>query len=425
VNRAATNAAAYDAEPAPPAGGELVGLLAEFTSPEELLAAAREVRTAGYTRWDAHSPFPVHGLDGAMGLRPTRLPWIVMLCGLAGAAGGLLLQWWTNAVNYPFHVSGKPFFSLPANIPVMFETTVLLAAIGAVFGMLALNGLPLLHNAFFSRPKFRRVTTDRFFISIEAGDPKFDEARTRQFLDSLGSAALESVHSAPAARPPAWMFRAAVVIGVLLLVPPALIARARVSKSPNPPIHLVQDMDNQEKFKTQRADPLFADGRAMRPPVLGTIARGDYRPDDHLEHGYHLIGTSEDGAPRVEYEGTFPPSLTLDEAFVRRGQQRFEIYCAPCHGLDGSGQGIVSLRAVAREQATWVQPTSLQDPLVRDRPVGHLFNTITKGIRTMPAYGDQIAVQDRWAIVAYLRALQRSTQARIEDVPESLRSELR
>lgn len=178
-------------QPPPPARTRLAGYLAEFHTPGAILHAAQQVRDAGYTRWDVHTPFPVHGMDRAMGLKRTRLPWIVFVCGATGAGGALLMQWWMNAVDYPFRISGKPFFSLPANIPIMFELTVLLAAFGAFFGMLALNGLPRLYHAVFLSRRFRRVTTDRFFISIECDDPQFDPQRTRTFLESLGASAVE------------------------------------------------------------------------------------------------------------------------------------------------------------------------------------------------------------------------------------------
>jgi hypothetical protein len=168
-----------------PAAGPY-GLLIEFDSVDALIHAAARVRDAGYTKWDVYTPFPVHGLDQAMGIPRTRLPLIVFAAGLSGALGGLLLQWWTNAVDYPFVISGKPLFSLPANIPIIFELTILLAAFGAFFGMLALNGLPALYHSLFRSRRFTRVTTDRFFICIEAADPKYDPRQTRSLLASLG-----------------------------------------------------------------------------------------------------------------------------------------------------------------------------------------------------------------------------------------------
>lgn len=174
-------------------GRTLHGLMVEFDSVDALLHGAKRVRDAGYTDWDAYSPFPVHGLDQAMGMKRTRLPLLVFMCGFAGAVTGLILQWWTNAVDYPFIVSGKPLFSLPANIPVIFELTILFAAFGAFFGMIVFNGLPALYHALFTSRRFRRATSDRFFICIEATDPGFDAAATRKLLDSIGGTNIEEV----------------------------------------------------------------------------------------------------------------------------------------------------------------------------------------------------------------------------------------
>ena len=162
--------------------GKLWGLLAEFATPHDLVRAAARVRDAGYTKWDAHTPFPVHGLDDAMGIRTTRLPFLVLGAGIVGTASGLLMQWWMNAVDYPLIISGKPFNSLPADIPVTFELTVLLASLAAFIGMLVLNNLPRFHHPLFASNAFRRVTTDAFFLAIEAEDPRFDVAKTEQLL---------------------------------------------------------------------------------------------------------------------------------------------------------------------------------------------------------------------------------------------------
>lgn len=176
------------AEPA-----QLVGLLAEYETVDDVVTAAEAVRRDGYLRWDVHSPFPIHGIDDAMGIRPTVLPWIVLCGGLCGLTTGLLLQWFCNAYDYPFLISGKPLWSLPANIPVIFELTVLFSALTAVFGMLGLNRLPMLYNPLFKHDRFRRATDDRFFVFIDAGDPKFDETRATSLLKEMGAVAVERV----------------------------------------------------------------------------------------------------------------------------------------------------------------------------------------------------------------------------------------
>ena len=167
--------------------GQTYGLLAEFKTPAEIYEAAAQVKEKGYRHFDCHTPFPVHGMEKAMGLGDSHVGWIVLFSGMTGGALGLLLQWWTSAVDYPLIIGGKPFFSYQAFVPVTFELTILLSAFGAVFGMLALNRLPRLYHPVFKVPEFRRASDDRFFISIEARDPRFDLEETRQFLEGLGA----------------------------------------------------------------------------------------------------------------------------------------------------------------------------------------------------------------------------------------------
>jgi Protein of unknown function (DUF3341) len=175
--------------------GPYYGLLAEFATPADLYHACERVRDAGFTRWDAHTPFPVHGLAGAMGLRRSPLPWIVLGMGLLGAALAFLLQWWVHASAYPLVISGKPYFAWPAYVPITFEVAVLFGALGAVFGMLGLNQLPMHHHPLFRSRVFERVTDDAFFISIESWDPRFDQSATRTLLESLGARSVEVLES--------------------------------------------------------------------------------------------------------------------------------------------------------------------------------------------------------------------------------------
>jgi hypothetical protein len=176
-----------------PEGTKHYGVLARFSGPQELYRACERVRDAGYRKWDAHTPFPIHGLDAAMGLRQSGLSWIVLVLGLGGAAGGMLLQWWISAVAYPLVISGKPFFSWPAFVPVTFELGVLGGALGAVFGMFGLNKLPMLHHPLFNSEQFERFSDDGFFISIEAWDRKFDADTTTRFLREIGATDVELV----------------------------------------------------------------------------------------------------------------------------------------------------------------------------------------------------------------------------------------
>ena len=161
------------------------GLLAEFTEPTSLVQAAARAHEAGYKRFDAYSPFPIEELQEALGMHHTRLPLIVLIGGLCGGIGGYALQFWVATMAYPVNIGGRPLHSWPAFIPVTFECTILAAALSAVLGMLALNGLPMPYHPVFNVPRFALASRNRFFLCIQARDEKFDLVKTRQFLETL------------------------------------------------------------------------------------------------------------------------------------------------------------------------------------------------------------------------------------------------
>jgi mono/diheme cytochrome c family protein len=384
----------------------LHGLVAYYADVDSLLGAVRRVREAGYKRFDAHSPFPVHGIDPVMGIRPTILPWLVLGAGLTGCAGALLMQWWTNGRDYAFLISGKPLFGLPAAIPVTFEVIILMSAFMTFFGMLALNKLPLFSNPLLRTKGFGRVTADRFAISIEAADACFEADATRELLQSTSAIGIEVCESdeSPAAVP--RVIKQLTMVGATVaLIPPALIAMERYGTSTTPRIHIIPDMDFQSKAKTQSASLIFEDGRAMRAPVEGTLAYGEWIEDEYRATG-KVAGQLGTGFP-----------YDIDRQVMERGRQRYDIFCGVCHGADGLGRGPIAVRAEQLEESAWVPPTNLHDERLQTLPEGELFDVITNGVRTMPAYAAQMSVDDRWAVIAYLRALQRSRNATVDDLP--------
>jgi hypothetical protein len=170
-----------------------VGLLAEYSNPGELVEAVEAVRREGYSKIDTFTPFPIHGMDRSMGLSPSKLGYIVIGGGITGCALAFLMQWWMGAVDYPLNISGKPLFSVEPSVPIAFELTILFAALGAVAGMLALNGLPKPYNPLFYSERFGRATDDAFFLHVAAADGAYDRAGTSSLLRDLGALSVEYV----------------------------------------------------------------------------------------------------------------------------------------------------------------------------------------------------------------------------------------
>src|SRR5262249_33031470 len=165
----------------------IYGVMAEFSSPESLLEATHKAYAEGFRRMDAYTPFPVDGLAEALGFHKTTVPLMVLIGGLIGCIGGFYLQYWVAVIDYPINVGGRPLNSWPSFIPVTFELTILVAALAAVLGLLALNGLPMPYHPVFNVERFELASRNRFFLCIEAVDPKFDREATRRFLASAGA----------------------------------------------------------------------------------------------------------------------------------------------------------------------------------------------------------------------------------------------
>ncbi len=205
-------------------------------------------------------------------------------------------------------------------------------------------------------------------------------------------------------RPPWWMVLGLIVVITATWIPLYLIFKQRNSFSTLPKIHYIQDMDNQPSFGAQAPSALFADGRATRSHVAGTVARGNLRDDDHFFRGYQMVG--QDSTEVVEFFQEIPDAIKMNDSLIARGAERYDIYCAVCHDSKGQGNGLVHQHAMALQEPQWVPPTNLLTQEIRDRPAGQLFQAMSDGVRNMPGYKTQINVEDRWAIVAYVRQLQ-------------------
>lgn len=408
------------------------GVVGIYDNVDSLLDAAKRVRDAGFTRWDSHTPFPVHGIDGAMGIRRTFLPWLTLVMGLTGLTLGILGQWWVNAHGYAFQISGKPIWSLPANIPVAFEVTIAFSAFTTFFGMLAINRLPRLSHPLHKLAQFTRVTSDRFAVVVESRDPRFDAAGVRKLLASGAEQVVECPEDTSRAALPGWLHGVAAIATCLTLVPLAMAYRGRHATSSEPRYAVWTDMSFQRKVKPQRlveltaggipvregGELLFADSRGFRAQVPGTVAVGQMHDDEELRYGVVAntstpVGREVDsttGVPAVQWLSGFPASLTIDEAFLDRGEERFGIYCSVCHGVRADGLGAVALRSKELKAARWgwVDPKNLLLETTVNRTNGELFHIAGHGISTMKGYAAQISVADRWAIVAWVRALQAS-----------------
>ncbi|MEM9643879.1 MAG: quinol:electron acceptor oxidoreductase subunit ActD [Planctomycetota bacterium] len=436
------------------------GVVAEYTDVDSLLKACRRIRDAGYTKTDAYTPFPVHGIDEALGIKPTHLPWIALICGLTGTCIAFSMQIWMNGIDYQYIISGKPYISLPAFIPVAFELTILLASFGTFFGMWALNGLPKFSNPIFTNPRFDRATDDTFFLYIDSKDDQFDQGGVERLLADAGGQQITSVVDDETPTKIPRFLLIGIASGIAFsMIPLLVVAKMRVTKSNQPRFHIFFDMDLSPARDAQQTTSLFADSRAMRPDVPGTVARGEFQANLDYLTGVDVEALARLDSPRAERlvtayaaddadlspsdadeqtDSTAPAAaadntpwlkenpLDLSMEVLERGQEQFGIYCAACHGLNGKGNGLVNRRAQKILATAWVPPSNMHDPSLYQEtyPDGKLFSTITNGVRKMAGYGAQINTRDRWAIVAYVRALQRSQNASLDAVPEEKREAL-
>jgi len=368
-----------------------------FNTPDEIIAAAKKTAKKGFKKFDVNTPYPVHGMDNAMGLPPSKLGYVALVIGITAALTGLALMWWTAQVDYPNVFGGKPYFAFPAYIPITFEIMVLSASLATVIALIvAMFKFPNLSHPLHDTNYMKKVSSDKYGIYIEAADPMFNEEEVKAFLSEIGAVDIEPlyfddeefniIHNA---MDPKF---------IMILITVAVVVSGGTYFSLNKLMFLppFDWMMYQQKTIVQEKATFFADGYGMRMPVRGTVARGKL-PE--------LIDKNpEKGSSRL-----INPILPSPEIFAL-GKKKYNIYCSPCHGDHGEGD--------SRLNGQFPNPPSLHSEKARNWSDGRIYHIITEGQNVMPSYSKQLTPEERWAVVLYVRTLQRSLNAKESDLNE-------
>jgi mono/diheme cytochrome c family protein len=368
-------------------------VLGIFQSPDALMKAIPQARASKLGTVEAYTPYPIHGIDEALGLRRSPLGGMVLVMGILGAITALGFEYWISAIDYPIITGGKGAGSWEAFIPIMFEITVLFATFTAGLGMLfLLNKLPFFGHPVLSSKAITGITRDRYVLALEAEDESFDSAAAARVLQDAGALEVE-ILPAPDRSPfltsdfilrtLGGVFAACVVSGLAMFFATKWFPLL-------PPMRYMED---QPRLNAQKPSAFFRDGHGMQRPVAGTVARG-YLPT--------ATGTQEAAAALVN------PLPRTPEVFAL-GRKAFTTRCVVCHGALGNGMG--SLTA-----AYGGKPANLQAQQFRDYPDGKIYWAIVNGKNAMPSHAPYLTERERWAVVHYVRALQRAQNAKDEDL---------
>jgi mono/diheme cytochrome c family protein len=377
---------------------KLYAVSAIYDTPNDIMTAASEVASRGYEKFDAFTPYPVHRLDSAMGIKYPLVGPIAFTGGILGCFLALLMMWWMGSKDYPNIIGGKPFFSLPPSIPITFEGTVLLTGFATIIGMLIiLNKLPKINTPISDTEFMRRVSSDKFGIVITADDKLFSESEVTALLKSLGASKVENIYYKPSNltdKTPIFDKKF-----IMTLIGTAAVTALVSYFTLNYVLYNVVPFDwmwKQARINSQSQSLFFANKSGMREPVAGTVARG-FMPYEYK------------GLPDSAVKLLANP-LPSSKQVLERGQDKFNIYCSPCHGYFGDGDG--------RMNNQFPVPPSLHNNKVLNWKDGNIYHVITNGQNVMPSYESQISRDDRWAIIHYIRALQRAKNAKDEDLPK-------
>ena len=371
----------------------LFGVLALFPSADALLKAIPKVKERGFTRLEAYTPYPVHGIDEALDLPKSKLGILVFILASLGALCAFLFEWWTSTVSYPLLTAGKAYNGWQAWVPVMLEGTILVGTFTAALGMLfVFNRLPFFGNPMLRSKAVDEITRDKFALVIRPEDGGLDTAAAIAALRAAGGQAIEVV-PAPRYRRAGltWWAKVTAGIGAACLV--AGYGTAWAIRT-FPTVKPMVEMEDQPRLDAQAPDTFFASGRGMQLPPVGTVPRA-FMP---------ILASNPDQGGKALID-----PLPVTARVLERGRQQFDIHCAVCHDRLGTGKAWLDSTYEA-------QPTDLQSSTVRDAADGYLYWVISKGFASMPAYGADISPSDRWAIIRYVRALERSQDAPARDV---------
>ncbi len=369
----------------------VVGL---FDSAQLLMQAISEIKPQVTARLDAYSPFPIHGIERALGLKKSPICGMVLVMGIIGAISAVAFQLWTSGIDYPLMTAGKPYFSWEAFIPITFELTVLFATFTAALGMLfLLNRLPFFRHPMLSSKSMRSITRDKFALSVESNGEAIDVDATAALLKQAGAKSIEVIDSPAPIGPVSAGFLTLVLVAIGLSSAAAgylTYWAMKLFPVSVPMVHMLQ----QPRLDPQRSSGFFRDGFGMRMPVPATVNR------ESLPYG---IASQENAG------GLVNPAPKTGEV-LKLGKQAYSNYCSVCHGILGNGTPTLTA-------AYGAKPANLVSRSIIDLPDGKIYHAIRAGKNTMPAYEADLSENERWAAVNYVRVLQRAMNAKDNDIP--------
>jgi len=373
-----------------------------FETPNQIVEAAERAVKEGFTKYDVNTPYPLHGMDRAMKLPPSKLGYVALIFGLSAALATALVLGWMSAIDYPLVVGGKPLFSFPAYVPVMFEVTVLTASIATVVAMLFFFfKLPNIGHPLHGTEYMKKVSSDKYGISIKVNDPililpnnLFDESKVVKFLESVGAKDItpvywdeEEINYQNKILDPKFM---AFLVAVAIITCAVTYFSLNVLMNITPFNWMVE----QQKLSAQQNSNVFKNNSGMLAPIPGTVDRNSMP--------YQYTG-QPDSAGKILIN-----PIPVSSESLRKGQIKFDIYCSPCHGFYGNGS--------SRLNGQFPNPPTLHSDKIRNWTDARIFAVITDGQNVMPSYSSQLTVDERWTVINYLRSLQRAFNAKESDV---------